>query len=71
MVLGDGCQVLVEQELEAIVVRLDDERAPPEVRPPVPHCLDKTNQLTLVCRKGGVTRSDSPAEIGNRTCTLV
>jgi hypothetical protein len=36
-------QVLVEEELEAVVVGADDERMTPEVRPLVPHGLDQAD----------------------------
>lgn len=36
---------LVQQKLEAVVVSFDDEGAPPEVRLPVAHSLNQTNDL--------------------------
>jgi len=40
VVLGNCGEALVEEVFEAIVVCLDDEAPPPEVRPPVPDRLD-------------------------------
>jgi hypothetical protein len=40
MVLRDRGEALVEEVLEAIVVRLDNEAPPLEVRPPMPDRLD-------------------------------
>jgi len=50
--LWDGAEVLIEEVLEAIVIRLDDEAAPPQVRPPVPDREHKVDGLPLVRCKG-------------------
>jgi hypothetical protein len=49
MMLRDGGEALVEEVLQAVVVGLDDEAPPPEIRPPVSYRLDEADELTLVC----------------------
>jgi hypothetical protein len=46
--LRDRGEALVEELLQTVVVRLDEEAASPQVRPPVPHHLDKADELALV-----------------------
>jgi hypothetical protein len=40
---------LVEEVLQTVVVGLDDEAPPPEIRPPVSYRLDEADELALVC----------------------
>jgi hypothetical protein len=49
MVLWDCGQVLIEQVLEVVVVGLDGEAPPPQIRPPMPYGLDKADELPLIC----------------------
>ena len=58
MVLRNRRQPLIKQILEALVVRLDEEGAPPQVRSPVPDRMDKADELTLVGGQCTVARSD-------------
>jgi hypothetical protein len=48
MVLWDYGKALVEQVLEAVVVRLDGEVPPPQVRLLMPYGLDKADELPLI-----------------------
>jgi hypothetical protein len=70
-VLKDRGQALIEEELHAQVVRLDDEGVPPQVRAPVPHYLNESNQLAFVGGKLGVVRCKLAAEVGNQFVTLM
>ena len=49
VVLRDCGEALVEEELEGVVVGANDERAPPEIRPPMPDSLYQPDEFTLVC----------------------
>jgi hypothetical protein len=62
VVLRNGGQALVQQILQAVVIRLDCETAPLEVWPPVAHSLDQTNELTLVGCQGLMSRCHRTAE---------
>jgi hypothetical protein len=62
MVLRDRGEALVEEVFEAIVVRLNDEAPPLEVRPPVPDRLNQADELALIGCQRLVTRSDGTAE---------
>jgi hypothetical protein len=66
--LPDRGEALVEEV--AVVVRLDDEAPPPEVRPPVSDRLDQSDELALVGRQCLVTRSDGTAEECHRVALL-
>jgi hypothetical protein len=44
VVLRDGGEVLVKEVLQAVVVGLDDEAPPPEIRPSVLYRLDEAPQ---------------------------
>uniref|UniRef100_A0A0A8ZTW4 Uncharacterized protein n=1 Tax=Arundo donax TaxID=35708 RepID=A0A0A8ZTW4_ARUDO len=48
MVLRDRGEALIEEVLQAVVVGLDDEAPPPEIRAPVPYRLDEADELALV-----------------------
>jgi hypothetical protein len=48
MVLRDRREMLVEEELQAVVVGADEERAHPKVRPPVVHGVHQPNELPLI-----------------------
>jgi hypothetical protein len=71
MVLWDGCKALVKEELEAVVVGLNDEGTAPKVWPPMSHSLNKANQLTFVCREGGMSRSYGSTEVSHWSFSLV
>ena len=70
MVLRDGGEALVEEVLEAVVVRLDDETMPPQVRPLVPHSEDKPYELPLISGEGAMAGRHRPAEEGDRVSLL-
>ena len=53
--MWDRREALIEEVLEAVVVRLDVEATFPQVRPPMPHNHDEANELPLICRKGAVS----------------
>jgi hypothetical protein len=48
VVLRDGGEALIVEVLQAVVVGLDDEAPPPEIRPPVSYRLDEADELALV-----------------------
>jgi hypothetical protein len=61
MVLWDCDKALVEQVLEAVVVCLDGEAPPPQVRPPMPYGLDKADELPLISGERAMARRHRPA----------
>lgn len=70
MVLRNGRQPLVQEKLEAEVVRPDKEAAPPEVRPPVSDGVNQPDELPLVGGEGAVTWGDGAAEVGHRVLVM-
>jgi hypothetical protein len=48
--LGDGGDLLVQQEREREVIRVNDKGAPPQVWLPVSHNEDQGHELPLICR---------------------
>jgi hypothetical protein len=61
MVLWDCGKALIEQVLEAVVVRLDGEAPPPQVRPPMSYDLDKADELLLISGERAMARRHRPA----------
>ena len=68
MVLRNHRQPLIKQILEAVVVRLDEEGAPPQVRSLVPDRMDKADEL--IGRQGGVMRRGRSTEESYRPFVL-
>jgi hypothetical protein len=66
LVLRDGGEVLVQQELEAVVVHTHMERPTPKVRSPVAHRLDQPDKLALVCHELVMASGEGAAEEGQR-----
>ena len=64
-------QALVEDEAQAAMISTDDEAAPPQVRPPVAHRLDKPDELAFIGGELSVTRRDGLAEEGEGPGALV
>jgi hypothetical protein len=62
MVLRDRGKSLVEQVLQVVVVRLDGEAPPPQVRSPMSYDLDKTNELPLICGERAMVQRHRPAK---------
>jgi len=62
VVLGNCGEALIQQVLEAVMIRLDEEAAVPEIRPPVPDGVDETNELPFIGGKGAMARCDGSAE---------
>ena len=62
LMLRHGGEALVQQELQVVVVRAHTERPAPEVRPPVTHCLDKSDQLALISGELVVARGERATE---------
>jgi len=62
MVLRDCDEALVEEELEACVVRLDDERTSPQIGPLVSDGEDQPDELALISRQCLMARSDGATE---------
>jgi hypothetical protein len=48
MMLWNGRQALIEEVLEAVVVCLDDEASPPQVRPPMSYDKHKPDEFMLL-----------------------
>jgi len=69
MMLGNGCQALIEDEFQGLMIRADDERAAPKVRGPMTNCLGQANQLPLVCSEAAMSRWQCAAE--ERNCPIV
>jgi hypothetical protein len=70
-VLRHGRKALIQEELQTVVISPDEEAAAPEVRPPMPHCLDQPDELPLVGRQLAMARSKWPAEEGQGAGPLV
>ena len=70
MVPRNRCESLVEEELQAIVVRPDGEAPAPEVWPPVPGGVDEADQFPLVSGEGPMSRYDEAAEVGDGVLVL-
>jgi hypothetical protein len=62
VVLGNRGEALVKEVLEAVVVRLDGESVPPQVRPPMPNSEDEADELAFICRQGAMARRDRSTE---------
>lgn len=71
MMLRDGEEVLVEQELEAVGVRPYSERASPQICPPMVHRLHETDELALVHGEPCMSRRQRLAEERERPDALV
>jgi hypothetical protein len=71
MVLWDGGQALIKEELGTIVVRLDDELTALEICAPMSHSLHQSNELAMVCRECVMSNSHRAAEVGNGPFALV
>lgn len=63
--LGNCGEPLVEEVLEAAVVRPNAEGTRPKVRLPMANCLHKTYYFALVGSKLGVTGGDGLAKEGD------
>ena len=70
VMLWDGGQPLIQQVLEAVVVSLDHEAAPPEVGPPVMDGLDEADQLALRGGESTMSGGHGLAEEGYRVVVL-
>jgi hypothetical protein len=70
VVLRNRGEALVEEVFQAVVVRLDEEAAPPQVWPPMPNRLDHANELSLVGGQRAVARRYWPAEVCHRVSVL-
>jgi hypothetical protein len=70
MVLGDGREPLVQQILEAIMIGLDEEAAPPQIQPPVPHSMDEPDELPLIGGECAMTGCNGSAEERDRVVVL-
>ena len=62
LVLRYGRQPLIQEELQAVVVRANVEGPSPQVWPPMTNGLHKANELPLVCRQLKMAWSERPAE---------
>ena len=68
--LRDRGEALVEEELEAVMIRSDGEAATPEVWAPVAYGVYEADELALVGGEGTVSRRDGPAEEGDGVLVL-
>ena len=71
LVLRNGRQALVQEELEAVMVSANKEVAAPQIRAPVAHSLHQTDELLLISRELEMARGERPAEECERASTLV
>lgn len=71
VVLRHCREPLVEQVLEAVVVRPGHEVPPPEIRPPVAYRLHEPNQLAFIHGELEVPSSEGSAEEGEGSRALV
>lgn len=71
LMLWNCGEPLVEQELEAVMVRAHQELPTPKIRAPVAHCLDQANELTLVRRQLGMAGSNLATEESNGADALI
>jgi hypothetical protein len=55
VVLRDGCQTLIQQELQAVMVRLIGEWLAPNIWAPMTHSLYQTDELALIGSKVAVS----------------
>jgi hypothetical protein len=70
-VLRDRRQSLIQQILQAEMVRPDYELPQPEVRMPMSDGFDQANQLPLIGSKFGMVCRDGVAEERDGPCALV
>jgi hypothetical protein len=56
MMLGNGGQALIQEELKAEMVSTYQKAATPEVLPPVADGKHQPNQLLFICRQGLMSR---------------
>ena len=64
VVLGNRGETLIQQVLEAVMIRLDEESAAPEVRSPVPYDVDEADELPLIGGEGAMAWRDGVARWG-------
>ena len=70
VVLRDRGEALVEEELQAVVVRPNRETSPPQVWPPVTNGVHQPDEFALVCSERTMARSDGAAEEGDGVLVL-
>jgi len=70
-VLRNGGETLIQQLLEAVVVRSDQKLAPPQVRSLVSNSLHQANELALIRSELEMPSSKWPAEEGEGSGALV
>ena len=64
-------EALVQQELEAVVIRANAECPPPHIWPPVAHSLHQADELPLVCRQLVMASGKGTAEESQRPLSLM
>jgi len=69
--LWNGGQTLVQEMLEAAMIRPDDKLPRLEIRPPMTHGLHETDEFALVGRQLGMLRGDRAAEESDRAVALM
>lgn len=62
--LRNSGQLLIQEELQAIVVGADKEVVAPKVRSPVPYSLHQTDELPLIHRQLVMASGEGSAEEG-------
>ena len=70
MVFLDRGEALVEEVLEAVVVRLDEEAAAQQIWPPMADGLHEADELSLICSEGAVAWCNRATEERDRMCVL-
>jgi hypothetical protein len=70
VMLWDGGEALIEEEFQAIVVRLNCEAPALEVWPPMANGMDQSYQLSLIGRKRSMSWCHRSAEESDGMCLL-
>ena len=71
LVLRNGRQALVQEELQVVMVSANKEVAPPQIWALVAHSLHQPDELPLVSHELEMARGERPAEERERSHTLV
>ena len=70
VVLRDRGEALVEEELQAVVVRMHGEATSPQVRAPVSNGVDETDELSLVRGEGAMPWGHRSTEVSDGVLVL-
>jgi hypothetical protein len=62
---------LIQHERVGVVIRSNDEMTPPQVRPPMPHCLHQPNEFPFIRGEFEVACGERATEESEGAVTLV